>query len=266
MVQPGVESLSSPVLRLMRKGVTGLQNVQMLKWCQEYGVEAAWNLLYGFPGETWAHYAQTAQWIDALTHLRPPCAVGKVRLDRFSPYFDDPEAWGLERVRPASVYRCLYDLPGEHLMNLAYFFEFDYSGGRDIDAISADARSKVRDWQESESGNLSLEFDEDERLLVTDCRHVPAVRFVLEGPQKDVYLACDQACPKRTLKAIVREAIAEPAQADRWLDRLLTEFIKNRLMIQEDDKYLSLAVATCPSELERQLRKQSEGQFRSAAI
>ena len=50
-VQPGVESFSSHVLKLMRKGVTAIQNIQMLKWCREYGVDVAWNLLYGFPGE-----------------------------------------------------------------------------------------------------------------------------------------------------------------------------------------------------------------------
>ncbi len=51
-VQPGIESLSSHVLKLMKKGVTGIQNIQLLKWCREYGIEVAWNLLYGFPGET----------------------------------------------------------------------------------------------------------------------------------------------------------------------------------------------------------------------
>ena len=35
----------------MRKGVTAIQNVQLLKWCFEYDVEPSWNILYGFPGE-----------------------------------------------------------------------------------------------------------------------------------------------------------------------------------------------------------------------
>ncbi len=37
-VQPGVESFSDHVLRLMRKGSTGAQNIQLLKWLQEAGV------------------------------------------------------------------------------------------------------------------------------------------------------------------------------------------------------------------------------------
>ncbi|MBN1139640.1 MAG: RiPP maturation radical SAM C-methyltransferase, partial [Anaerolineae bacterium] len=31
-IQPGIESLSTPTLRLMRKGTTALQNIQLLKW------------------------------------------------------------------------------------------------------------------------------------------------------------------------------------------------------------------------------------------
>ncbi len=49
-IQPGIESLSDPVLRLMRKGVTALQNVQLLKWCRELGVEpmCAWRISFRF--------------------------------------------------------------------------------------------------------------------------------------------------------------------------------------------------------------------------
>src|SRR5215212_3244549 len=44
-IQPGIESLSDSVLKLMRKGVSGLQNIQLLKWCKERGVDPVWNFL-----------------------------------------------------------------------------------------------------------------------------------------------------------------------------------------------------------------------------
>ena len=44
------------ILRLMRKGVTAIQNIQTLKWCFEHDVEASWNILYGFPGERASQY------------------------------------------------------------------------------------------------------------------------------------------------------------------------------------------------------------------
>ena len=48
-VQPGIESFDTHTLKLMKKGVTGMQNVAFLKWAQQFGVAAYWNILYGFP-------------------------------------------------------------------------------------------------------------------------------------------------------------------------------------------------------------------------
>lgn len=49
-IQPGIESFSDQVLGLMGKGVTGLQNVQLLKWCKELGLRPYWSLLWDIPG------------------------------------------------------------------------------------------------------------------------------------------------------------------------------------------------------------------------
>src|SRR6202163_4172645 len=130
-IQPGIESLSTNVLRLMRKGVSAIQNVQLLRLAREYGIEIAWNLLYGFPGETAQDYEQTAALVVTLYHLKPPGAVARIRLDRFSPNFDEAESFGLVNVRPYPIYSLLYDLPPESIANLAYFFEFDYADERD---------------------------------------------------------------------------------------------------------------------------------------
>src|SRR5262249_20771184 len=67
-IQPGIESLSDGVLRLMRKGVSALQNIQLLKWCVELGVHPVWNVLWGFPGEDPAEYIRMARLVPLLTH------------------------------------------------------------------------------------------------------------------------------------------------------------------------------------------------------
>ena len=71
-IQPGIESLSDHVLKLMRKGTTALQNVQLLKWCREYSVTAEWNLLYGFPGETRADYREILNMLPSIRFVDPP--------------------------------------------------------------------------------------------------------------------------------------------------------------------------------------------------
>ena len=50
-IQPGIESLSTHVLKLMNKGVKAIHNVCLLKYCVECGVKPEWNILWGFPGE-----------------------------------------------------------------------------------------------------------------------------------------------------------------------------------------------------------------------
>jgi hypothetical protein len=53
----------------MRKGVTAIQNIQLLKLGRENKTVVAWNILYGFPGEKEEHYEETLQTIPLITHL-----------------------------------------------------------------------------------------------------------------------------------------------------------------------------------------------------
>ena len=71
-VQPGIESLSSHVLRLMAKGVTALQNVQFLKSCLRHGVQPVWNFINGIPGEREEDYQEMLSLIEKIHHLPPP--------------------------------------------------------------------------------------------------------------------------------------------------------------------------------------------------
>src|SRR5262249_21925757 len=120
-IQPGIESLSDHVLTLMRKGTTALKNIQLLKWCRQYGISADWNLLYGFPGETREDYREMMRLFPAIRFLGPPVAWGPVRMDRFSPYFDSPSQFGMQNVRPLAPYSHLYPFPEESLAKIAYY-------------------------------------------------------------------------------------------------------------------------------------------------
>ena len=74
-IQPGIESLSDSTLKLMAKGVTELQNIQLLKWCMEFGVSVDWNFLYGFPGERDEELEQVAS-------MRKPSTIWNRRCPR----------------------------------------------------------------------------------------------------------------------------------------------------------------------------------------
>lgn len=73
-------------LSLIRKGTTGLQNIALLRWCKEYGVDPGWSILWGFPGETAEDYAAVADLLPKeffVSSRKVTC----FRMDRFGPNF-----------------------------------------------------------------------------------------------------------------------------------------------------------------------------------
>lgn len=120
-IQPGIESLATTTLKLMKKGTTAFQNVGLLKWLALYGVHPAWNLLVGFPGEGEEVYARYLEVLPLLHHLYPPTGVYPVRFDRYSPYYDEAKKYGLD-LHPLGYYTMVYPFEQADLRDLAYYF------------------------------------------------------------------------------------------------------------------------------------------------
>ncbi len=120
-IQPGIESLATSSLKLMKKGITSFQNVQLLQRCLRHGVKPGWNLLIGFPGEEEAVYRKYVDDIPKLLHLPPPTGVYPIRFDRFSPYFVLAEEHNL-KLQPYDFYAMVYPFSDADLERMAYFF------------------------------------------------------------------------------------------------------------------------------------------------
>jgi ribosomal peptide maturation radical SAM protein 1 len=125
-IQAGIESFSSNVLKQMAKGVTGIQNIQLLRDCGSRQIQVYWNLLWGIPGEMALDYEAMFELFPLIEHLQPPYEYGCIRIDRFSPYHTNPDKYGIKNLRPFSVYADLYPR-GVSLHELAYHFEGDYT-------------------------------------------------------------------------------------------------------------------------------------------
>jgi magnesium-protoporphyrin IX monomethyl ester (oxidative) cyclase len=123
-IQPGIESLSTGTLKLMRKGTTSFQNIALLKSCLRHGVDPAWNLLVGFPGEPGSVYEKYLEDLPSLFHLPPPIGVSPVRFDRYSPYFTRAGEYGLA-LKPFDFYGMTYPFEEAQLAELAYYFYDD---------------------------------------------------------------------------------------------------------------------------------------------
>ena len=238
-IQPGIESFSNQVLQLMRKGSTGLQNIQLLRWCEELGITVFWNLLYGFPSESPAEYVRMAELIPLLTHLQRPGYCGRIHVDRFSPLFESAEC-GITDLRPASAYSYLYPLLPQQLQNLAYFFEFDCADGQKPAKYTRALSEEVERWLEWNRPNrprLDL-FQTDSVVIITDTRAC-ATRptFVLTGLDAKLYLACDSAQTPASAARKLGDAGNELEVCE-----MLRSFRDARLMVEMDGRYLSLAV------------------------
>lgn len=136
-IQPGIESLATSTLKLMKKGITSFQNLKLLGLCALYNTNPSWNLLIGFPGEDEQVYRRYTEFLPLLFHLPPPTGVYPVRFDRFSPYYDQASTYGLD-LHPLDFYFLVYPFEEADLEKLAYYFT-DRN-------IQADYFMKVAKW------------------------------------------------------------------------------------------------------------------------
>lgn len=124
-VQPGIEALSDSLLKRICKGVTVKEIMALLRYGRSVDMRLYWNLLFGFPGDKIADYAEMLPLIPLISHLQPPDRFTTIKLFRFSKYQSMPEQYGIDNLRPADYH---HDIFPDHadLDSLAYYFVADY--------------------------------------------------------------------------------------------------------------------------------------------
>jgi ribosomal peptide maturation radical SAM protein 1 len=256
-IQPGIESLNTEILRMMQKGVTAIQNVQLLKWCFEYDVEPSWNILYGFPGEQAAQYEALPDVIRLLFHLPPPVGITPVIFERFSPYHFNAAKYGL-KLTPFPIYRMLYPEALVDYSKLAYYFDGEWGQQSDPQEYIQPTIHSYRDWMNYWLKNDVLFYYErgpgfmtlhDNRPL-NGSDELQARKIVLDETQARVYSFCDEIQSFRSIQQMLKEVYA-PEETSMLLD----QFVENGLMFREDNLYLSLAVRCRSAFRQRQTKR-----------
>lgn len=241
IIQPGIESFSSDVLERMRKGVKGLQNVQLLKWCKEFGVRPQWNLLWGFPGEPPAEYERMTALLPLMTHLPPPQGASAIRLDRFSPNFDRAEELGFVDVQPFAAYSYIYPFAPAVVANLAYYFTYGYRTPQHVESYTTDLIGLAQHWEQQHERSELLSTDLGAVLLICDLRPTGESLLAVSGLQRLLYMLCDSMKALSTLEKEAGEALGRPVSSDEILEQL-EPLLQRGLMISEGNSYLSLAI------------------------
>jgi ribosomal peptide maturation radical SAM protein 1 len=241
-VQPGIESFSDPVLNLMRKGVSGFQNIQLLRWSEEIGIVPAWNILAGFPGESASEYSWTAGLIPLLVHLEPPTGCSPIRLDRFSPLFVRSDELGLRRVRPARSYYYVFPLGRRELAHLAYFFDFEYQDGRDPNTYLSATQAEVLAWRNARFGEhppvLNATIRDRGVVHIQDTRACGVAPWhVLSGCDADAYLACDAA---QSATGIARRLSQRYLEGE--VQESLARLVESKLVATRNGHFVALGI------------------------
>lgn len=243
-VQPGIESLSSRVLKIMRKGVSGVHNVRLLRDAESLGLTVVWNYLYGFPGETALDYQTVVDQLPALHHLPPPDSCGRIAIERFSPYAEDPSL-GFTPVSPSRQYAVTYDLPAPQLHDLAYLFD---AAPRGIGGAMAEVvESAMRDWRRHNPGSRLCYYDAGDAIVLVSRRPAFhwAVRQLVDPVEVSVFRALDQP---RTAASLARVAGAAGG-AD--LVGLLRRWRELGLLFVEDGRFIHVATRGANQDLHR---------------
>lgn len=248
--QPGIESLHSDALKTMRKGVTAWQNIQTLKWCRRFGIHTYWSIIYAFPDEQDRWYQEMAELVPLLTHLYPPIGMSYVQYQRNSHYFDRAADYSLN-LTALPLNALIYPLSPGAINDLSYTFEDEFYASTQNDprmAVLFD-RPGLRNLQRAVfqwsvafiSQNrpvLSMKVGDNE-IIVSDTRPIAvAPSFRLDGAQRVLYLACDQAEDEIKVREMLREKGISSSEVDAALQTLLD----SKLLVRVDQRLLALAV------------------------
>lgn len=244
-VQPGIESLSTHVLRIMKKGTTMLQNVQALKWFEEYDIFPQYGLICGFPGESPEDYISIETLLPSLYHLPPPLAIRRIEMQRFSPNFEFAEELGFRDVEPLIDYSFVYNLDENRLRNVANLFEYELVGGfkfsRHIRIISEMIEAWTTKYFDRVSRNkLSYRIGPG-FVQIDDKRGESALRLTLTGLSKEILLYCDRI---RTFDEITTHfKVGSTTNTKNHVLETTEALLTHGILIHEEGRYLSLPVA-----------------------
>ncbi|KPL22560.1 MAG: hypothetical protein AMJ93_06920 [Anaerolineae bacterium SM23_84] len=228
IINVGIESLSSGLLRLMNKGASVRQNINLLRYVQSVGIAVDWRILWGFPGDTVDMYEQMLDLLPLMHHLRPPSSLYHLHILRFNSYFERPEAYGVHNIRPLPSYAAAFP-PQADIEKLATHFVADYecASHQHLDVIEALAQ-EITAWQkrwppDSDALTLLHVIPSGDRYLLFDTRGLPETQPIqlLDREQASVALTA-------------RLDVETPEIA--WA-------LKHRLGVVVDDRYVPLATA-----------------------
>ena len=245
-VQIGIEALSTPLLKKLHKGTTTIQNLEIMKNCEALGIENISNLILYFPGSDERDVALTLRSIEFALPYRP-LKTAAFWLGRGSPVWQDPKSYGIRAVFNHPNWALLF--PREIFQSLEFMIQA-YRGDLGCQRkIWQPVKKKVATWHRiytelhkgpNPSPILSLR-DGGNFLIIRQGRlNAEPLNHRLKGTFRLIYLFCRH---HRSLKKI-RDRF--PTFSEDKIVAFLKMMVDKKLMFEENNRYLSLAVPVNP--------------------
>lgn len=266
-LQAGIEALNTSILRKMKKGTRLIDNLQVMKFCEDLGLKMNSFLMIGFPTETQEEVNESIDAIDYACGFAPLSQIAPFTLREGSPVDRDPEAFGLTDIKTAGLFSqfALGDESGNgrateavgYVNGVDYWYKSFTNRNPPCDYELLQRR--IRIWRKHyerarESGRPLLAYvDSQAFLTIEDRRHMVALdgvggrspagltQYILDGWQREAYLLCD------SMHEFGAIAAAFPAVAPADIRAALDRLVEARVMYTEDDRYLALAIDGRPS-------------------
>lgn len=231
-IQPGIERLNDRALLLMKKGVSAIQNIHILRLAAEYGIRVGWNILYGFPGEDADSISAEIEVLNSLTHFSPPGSCAKIRLDRYSPNFNYAHEKGFVISGPSRAEKFLF-YKIANVDTLAYHFSYQYITNVDARVLSGwtELEACVKLWRESFQPGLLIQYHEGHQVIIRDLRNKEGVEHVLNGESAEIYSTLETPRTENYM-----------SQNFQNFSYIADQLLKQRLIVKIGTRYVSIAV------------------------
>jgi len=250
-VQIGIEALSTRLLKKLNKGTTAILNLEIMKHCEELGIVNNSNLILNFPGSDSEDVKETMQNLEFAMSFRPMKFV-HFWLGLESPVWQNPKDFGIKAVFNHPNYATLF--PSEIYRQMVFMIQA-YRGDLGYQRkLWQPVKRKVREWKkeydEFHKGPVHspiLSYRDGGNFLIIRQRRLLAAPLThrLEGMSRDIYLFCGY---HRSRKRILQQF---PKLTEDRLISFLKMMVDKKLMFEEKNQYLSLAVPIHPKKIVR---------------
>lgn len=245
-LQIGIEALSTRLLTKLNKGITAIENLQIMKLCEELDLVNSSNLIIGFPGSDRQDVEETLHSLEYALPFRPMRAV-EFWLGLGSPVWRYPNSFGLQAVFNHPNWSIL--LPPAAVKQIPLMIQA-YRGDRTIQKKRwKPVRKKVAEWKKnyealhyrSNAAPILSYRDGKDFLIIRQRRpNAEPMSHRLVGASRQIYLFCEQP---RSLVDILKEF---PSLNEGQVRSFLAMMVDKKLAFSENRHYLSLAIPAHP--------------------